>query len=370
MKEQIKYWTPDEILKYDADINMIFGQKGNGKTTGCLEWLIQDFLKNDSEFAIERRWSDDFTGARAKSFFSDIVARGKITEWTNGEWTGVTYYQKAWYLSRYDAAKDKTIKMKRPMAYARSLSAYEHDNGNQYPYLYNVLFDEFLTTHELKDEFVYFWKMYSNMRRDKTDKPFRVFMCGNTVSYSSCYWDNFNINALELKPGTFTIFDDVTDEGKPIKVVCEYCANTASTEANGIISVFARNNPKLKMIVDGEFEVGAYARPVEYKSKDVIFNFYIRYNDNKYFICKVINTDLNLFLFIDELDDIDKIDFEEDIIYSNEISMAWNIRNKFFDTTDELGKLITRLFNQKKVAYNNNITGNLIETFIENNQKL
>ena len=75
-----QFYTLDRIKKYDADFNLIFGKKGNGKSTACMEECLKHYIDTGEQFVWMRRWQDDFTGNRAKSFFYDIVSRGKVSE--------------------------------------------------------------------------------------------------------------------------------------------------------------------------------------------------------------------------------------------------------------------------------------------------
>lgn len=62
MKE--KYYTLNNILAYNADYNIIYGERSNGKTTAVLRYALEDYIKSNytNQLAIVRRWEEDFKG--------------------------------------------------------------------------------------------------------------------------------------------------------------------------------------------------------------------------------------------------------------------------------------------------------------------
>lgn len=355
-KDTKKYYSLDEILKIDADFNLIFGQKGNGKTTACLEYLLKKYIETGDEFVIMRRWRDDFMGARSKSFFSEIVSRGKISEWTGGKWDSVVYWQSAWYLAKTDAKKGKTIKSNNAFAYARALTMYEHDNGNQYPKVFAIFFDEFITDNEIADEFVQFMKCYDNLKRRK-DK-FKVYMCGNTINFFSTYWENFGLDVRSMKQGEIYV-DEVEEHGVKVKIAAEYCANLIGSEEKATINVFADRNKKLKMIVTGEWEIGDYAHGEKYLPKEKLFHFFIQFYEY-IFKCDVVQKENGMYIKIYKYTgDID----EDAYIYTQEIDA--DFRHMHALGNDKISTLFKKLLQMKKVFYDSNLTGNIIDSWLK-----
>lgn len=355
-----RFYDIKPIKEVNADFNLIYGQKGNGKTTTTLQDLLEECIRNNWQFVILRRWEEDFRGGRATTMFSDIASRGFIGKITDNKWDNIVYFHKAWYFCRYDEELDKRVKAEEPIAYARALTSYEHDNGNQYPSVHRIVFDEFITDKELPDEFTIFMKVYDNIKRRKDD--FKVYMLGNTVNYFSTYWGNFGIdNIHKQQPGTIDVYT-AKEQGHEVKVACEYCENIIGSEEKATISVFANKNPKLNMIVSGGWEIGSYPRPPKFRPKDILFVFFIQFYEYT-FQCEIVSVDDGVFLNIHPKTGTIKGD--NDIIYSNEYHHEYNYRRSLNYTGDKLGKLVTQLFNTDKVFYASNEVGNIIDSYRE-----
>lgn len=74
MNEQ-NYYNYDKILSYNAMLNFLVRWKtAYGKTYGIKKFVINQFLKNNSEFAYIRRYDNELKKALPKSpdFFDDI----------------------------------------------------------------------------------------------------------------------------------------------------------------------------------------------------------------------------------------------------------------------------------------------------------
>ena len=57
-----KFYTLDNILKENADYNIIYGERSNGKTTAVLSYALRDSINSGykNQLAIIRRWEEDF----------------------------------------------------------------------------------------------------------------------------------------------------------------------------------------------------------------------------------------------------------------------------------------------------------------------
>lgn len=123
-----KYYSLKKILKYNATYNVIFGERSNGKTYAVQEYALERFIKYGEQFAVVRRWQDDFTGKRGSSMFNAIVENGVVKRLTKGEWSGIYYYGSRWFLCRYDE-KNTRITDEVPFAYGFAITSQEHDKS-------------------------------------------------------------------------------------------------------------------------------------------------------------------------------------------------------------------------------------------------
>ena len=149
MKEKLKYYRLDNILKLNATYNMIIGERSNGKTFSVQEYCIEDYVNNGNQMALIRRWNEDFTGKRGEVTFSGVENAGVITRLTKGKFDRVIYRASKFYLGKYDNDLCKIVTDSRPFCYAFSLTSMEHDKSTSYPRVMNILFDEFCRTKVL-----------------------------------------------------------------------------------------------------------------------------------------------------------------------------------------------------------------------------
>lgn len=70
-----KYYSLSGILEKNADYNIIFGERSNGKTYACLAYMIINYVETGEQSAYVRRWREDLRGKRAESLFSGHVAK-------------------------------------------------------------------------------------------------------------------------------------------------------------------------------------------------------------------------------------------------------------------------------------------------------
>ena len=107
--EMPKFYSLSRILAKNADYNVIFGERSNGKTYATLLYGIKEYLKTGKQMAYIRRWREDLRGKRAESLFSNHVANGVIQELTNDKFNEVFYVSGKWFLSSYDPETKKRV---------------------------------------------------------------------------------------------------------------------------------------------------------------------------------------------------------------------------------------------------------------------
>ena len=104
-EKKSKFYSLDGILEKDADYNIIFGERSNGKTYAALEYAIRRYISIGEQSAYIRRWREDLRGKRAESLFANHVANGLISDLTKGKYNEVFYLSGKWFLSYYDKEK-------------------------------------------------------------------------------------------------------------------------------------------------------------------------------------------------------------------------------------------------------------------------
>jgi len=360
-----QFYRTDKIKETNADFYLVYGKKGNGKSSALYEECIRNYWERGKQFVWMRRWNDDFMGSRAKNFFSDLVGRGVVEEITGGKWNNIVYYQRAWYLAKEDA-KGKTIKDSTPAGFAYALTSYEHQNGVQYPEVDLLVFDEFLTDDELADEFTLFMKCYSNIRRSKT--YFKCWLLGNTVTYFSTYWLSMGIdNVRTQKKNTIDVYTHEYKQYK-IKIACEYCGldnDEEVDESEVAIKVFENNNSQLAMITNGDFEIYEYSRPPQknFHNWNIKYRCFLEFFEYFFAIDLIKDDEKNIYLYVHPHDKNDIKD--KSIIYGiDTFADKWHKKNILLADTP-VERRIVDLIKHDKIFYANNITGNVFNAYLK-----
>lgn len=72
-----EHYNIDNLLKTEANIYLIFGEKSNGKSYQVKnKCMIDNFIKNKKRFVLSRRWDTDMSNSWVGQYFNDVdVAR-------------------------------------------------------------------------------------------------------------------------------------------------------------------------------------------------------------------------------------------------------------------------------------------------------
>lgn len=352
----MKYYSLKKILSKNAQYNMIFGERSNGKTYAVLEYAIDQYAKHHHQTAIIRRWQDDFKKNRATTLFDGHEKSGCIKRLTLGAWECVVYYRSAWYLARRE--DDEIVRDIEPFAYAFSISSMEHDKSSSYPNVTTILFDEFLTRRAyLPDEFVLFMNTLSTIIRNRADV--KIFMCGNTVNQYCPYFAEMGITHVKnMKLGDIDVY---TYGDSDLRVAVEY-AGTSQKQKKDSDVYFAFDNPRLNMIKTGVWELDIYPHcPSKFKPADILATFFICFNGET-LQAEIVDRD-GVFIFIHRKTSPLK-DLESDLIYSTENNPAPNWRRNILKPTTPYERKIHQLFMMDKVFYQDNEVGEIVRNYV------
>ena len=352
-----KFYSLKNILSKNAQYNVIFGERSNGKTYAVLKYALERFVNTGEQLAIVRRWQDDFTGKRGVTMFDAIAQNGEIERMTGGAWNGVLYYSSKWYLCRYENGKKDEVS-EIPFAFGFALTSMEHDKSTAYPNITTVCFDEFLTrTQYLPDEFVLFMNVLSTIIRQRTNV--KIFMLGNTVNKYCPYFREMGLSHVkQMEQGTIDIYKYGESE---LTVAVEYTKPNKLGKESDLY--FAFDNPKLSMIKSGAWEIAIYPHcPVKYVPKDIMFTYFIQF-DGELLQCEIVNTGDLTFTFIHRkttpLKDIDK-----DLIYTTDYSAKPNYRRKITKPTSTIERKIADFYAQDKVFFADNEIGEIVRNYL------
>lgn len=237
-----KYYDLRPLLGKNCDINLIIGQRGNGKTYGILKHFLEEYKnsKGKKRFAVLRRWADDVKGYRAEQLFFPLQ---KVVEELFGEGCTVLYYRHKYYL-----VNDAGVKLD-IIGYCLAISEASHTKSVAYTGVKNILYDEFIQMAgeaQLKDEMSKYENTLSTIIRDAQDV--KIYLAANTVSKFSPYFTKYGFDINKVEQGSivtnkFNLDDNI------LKVALEYC------EYNEDVGKASSKYTTSNMITKGQWEI-------------------------------------------------------------------------------------------------------------------
>lgn len=353
--------NPLDVLKFHCLYYIIFGMRSNGKTTAAMICAMLRYVMYGEPCAIVRRFDEDIKGARASMFWGSLEKLQLVKYLTGGEFDTVYYFNSVFYLAKMDE-DGKRIKDSRPFCYTFALSQWQHDKGQTYPgNIGTVIFDEFMTRGTyLPDEFTLFCNTLSTILRD--DGQAKIFMLGNTVSYYCPYFREMGLKHLrDMEPGDISTYTGLRED-------CSVCVFYSDGIPGGkeTDKYFAFDNPKLRMITEGQFEMALYPHcPREFGRRDILFSFFFDF-DGELMRGDVIKTDSDAgeWVFVTpkttELQSPDT-----DLIYSDKTDPRPNWARNMARPRTQSERAIWFLFQTGKFFYADNQCGETLRTYLQ-----
>lgn len=345
------------IAQYpDASYFMIIGERTGGKTYSTLDHCLEEYFLHGKEFVYLRRFEEDVKKKRMDQLFSPFVNNGFISMITEGKYNDVFFYAGKFYLC--ETHDDKRIRAEKPFAYALSINTMIHDKSTSYPNVGTIVFDEFLTRKaELIDEFSDFMNVVSTIFRTRDDG--KIVMLGNTVNKYSSYFKEMGLtHVTSMSPGSIDVYNYGDSK---LQVVVE---RTTPQEENGKPNdyLFAFDNPRLKMITGGAWEVDIYPHlKWKYIPQDVIYTFWIDF-DKSNLKCDIVNDEHGTYIFVKPHTTERKRD--DEIIFTPDIYPDQLHIRRITDPINKVTSVIRDLFVQEKVFYSSNEVGEIVRNYL------
>lgn len=357
-----KYYDARHLLKEypDAYYYMIFGERSNGKTYSALDYVLERYFKHGEQFAYLRRFGEDVKKKNLSPLFSAHIEHGRLSELSGGTYSLVDYTGGKFVAMQYDPETGNIEKDVQPMGYAFDLNSMEHHKSVSYPKITTVIFDEFLSRQGyLANEFILFTNTLSTIIRQRNNV--KIFMLGNTVNKFCPYFQEMGLTHIkDQKPGSIDVY---TYSYTDLKVVVEYCDPMSKRGGKESDVYFAFDNPQLKMITGGAWEIAIYPHLLEkYRPKDVQCNFFVDFDSNLLHGELVVKPD-EYFIYIHPKTTPIK-DEDNDIVYCDKPNGKWNYRVGFSNQRDRLSLTINRLIMENRVFYSDNECGEILRNYI------
>lgn len=184
----------DKAYSYNAVFMYIVGERGVGKTFGCIKKGISNHLKSGDEFIYMRRTEKELKAA-IPSFFEAIELKNIYPDHdfkTNG-YVG--------YIAPRSTRDDKKREWTKLVQFV-PLSRAQSFKSVNYSRVTTWIYDEFIREKSygmyLPEEYRAFLNFY--MTVDRNQNKTRVFLLGNSVSIMNPYFTGLNITAPENLP--------------------------------------------------------------------------------------------------------------------------------------------------------------------------
>lgn len=349
------FYSLHEIKKRNAQYNVIFGERSNGKTFAILEEMIRNYIKTGEKGAYIRRYREDMRGLSAQMLFAGVVKTGLITKLTKGEYNNVKYYQRKWFLCHIDNENpENNYADKEPFAYSFALT---ESKGANYPDVTTIHFDEFIDRKpELQGEFELFINLVSTLVRDKAKA--KIYMTANTVNQSSLYFREMGLtNIKKMKPGQIDVYE-YGESG--LKCAVEYTAHKSAKSSD---VYFAFDNPHLQMIKTGMWEIGIYPHTFEKWTKDkVIFSAFLKWEDEIVQLDVISKDDLTFVYCHTKTTPIQ--DERHDIILSLEDNPRFNYIHSLMKSDLRISRRLMWFFRNQKIYYQDNTVGEIVRNWL------
>lgn len=361
MATKFKYYDVRHLLKDypNAHYYVIFGERSNGKTYSALDYAIERYKKNGEQFAYIRRWGEDIRKKNLSSLFAGHAENGRIRQIFDGEWNQIYYGSAKFYLERIND-NGEIERAVDNCGFAFDLNSMEHSKSLSFPRITTIIFDEFMSRNGyLPNEWVLFANTLSTIIRQRNNV--RIFMLGNTVNKYCPYFEEMGLKHVkEQKPGTVDVYHyGQTD----LTVVAEYTGTAAKNGGKASDVYFSFDNPELKMITGGDWEIAIYPHlETKYRPKDVVANFFIIF-EGDILHGEVVAVDTGTFIFMHRKTTPIK-DEENDIVYTTRPNQRWNYKMCLTKHNDKLSRFIVQCLRENRIFYSTNEIGEVFRNYV------
>ena len=361
MSKQDKiHYNLDNIDKENALINLIWGERSNGKSYQVkhkkaiipfLESMVKDGMERN-RFILIRRLREEITTEKIELYFADV----DIASLTNNEYNIITYYRKEVYLGKYNIETGKTTRGEK-IGYVVALSTEQHYAGASYLDVKNIIFEEFMSRSVYlanePDKLMNFWNTV-----DRKRGIVRMWLVGNTISRVCPYLTDWGLQNIVAKQQQGTIMTKMldtgtfTDDGEPIKIklAIEYCKSSGK-------SSFAIGKHK-DMLNKGSWQTEPQPHlPKSLKEYKLLFRIGFQYKEFRFladFIKDIESRECVWFIYPHEKDFKDNL-----LIFSDVVKLNKRYQRNIYDITlknDKLQKVLDT-FREGNIFYSTDLCG-------------
>lgn len=346
----IVYYNIDNLVSKNADYNILFGERSNGKSYQLkYKRAVINYLETGKRFILLRRFREEITAGMIEQYFGDV----DVARLTNGKYDCIVSYRKHIFFAKYDVEKMKAIRGEK-IGYAMALNTEQNYAGGSFLDVSDIIFEEFMTrSRYLNNEVSKLMNLYATVDRKRGTT--KLWLVGNSISRVCPYiyeWDLHNIISKQ-KQGTIEIKELDSTNGDKIKLAIEYCKSTG-------VSSHTIGWSK-EMMSDGSWQASPQPHlPKSKKCYNVVFRFIFQYQSFR-FISELLQDKEEkdkICWFIYPMSDKEEIK-KNQLVISDKVDINPYWQRNIYDITinnDNL-KNILSTFREDKIFYCNDLVG-------------
>ena len=344
-----EHYSIDNILKEDAEYNILLSERSSGKSYQVKKTVIKDFLESGAKFVYLRRFVIELKESMVNDYFDDENI--PYRKWTKNKYDGIMSYRSNLYF--YVWEEDKKVRKEQCGKYM-ALSSSNHYKSMAMTQYKNVIYEEFVAPPSgygyLQDECNELQQLVSTIARKNR---IRVFLIGNTINSMCPYFREWGLKGIpKQKSGTIDVYHMQYSTGE-IKIAVEICKETASKG-----KMFFGNIEK--NINNGVWVSEEYPKlPHQYKECSVLYVTIWQWGDLCY-KAEILRHDTEVFLYVRPCDinkifTLDSMRFISDI-YKHRMARVRS-HTPTFVPINNADKLIEQLVDTGKICFSDNMSG-------------
>lgn len=339
------YYSLKDIKKYNCQYNIILGERSPGKSYAVKREALENAYKSGKpSMAIVRRFEEDIKNDNITEYFDDNNmnregASGDIINLTNGEYDSVACIRSLIYLG--NKIEDGKFIAGRQVGKAFALSADERYKSRQFPYITDIIYEEFVTNKlYLRNEPDRLQHFVSTLMRKREGK---VWLVANTISRVCPYFQQWSLqNIPRMKEGQI---DRYTIDETEIAVEMSPSRKEKSKMFFGQAA---------KSIQGGQWESDIFpSLPSNHSDYDIIYKLYVKAAGFVFVLELLIDDKGDMIVFIYPFTKSVK---ESIPMITDEFSESRLVK-RYLSRNIKAESIIANLINQGKVCFSSNLTG-------------
>ena len=350
MKREIKHYNIDNLVSKNADINILYGERSNGKSYQLKhKRAVIKYLETGKRFILLRRFREEITSTGIEQYFQDV----DVDRLTNGKYDCIIQYRKQIYLAKYNIEQMKAIKGEK-IGYAMALSTEQNFAGGSFLDVEDIIFEEFMTrSRYLVEEPTKLMNLYATVDRKRGTT--KLWLVGNSISRVCPYIYEWGLHEIISKQKQGTIEEKIIDStgDDKVKLAIEFCESTG-------VSSHTIGWSK-EMMSDGSWQSSPQPHlPKSYKCYNVCYRFIFQFQSFRFiseFLQDKEEKDKTCW-FIYPMDDKKEIR-KNTLVISDKVDINPYWQRNIYDITikNENLKNLLMTFREDKIFYCNDLVG-------------